>query len=114
MALGLIVLNAPQAFCQSNSGPLISGVVNASSYASPVEPGSIVSIFGSNLAIGTQGAQASSPPLPRMLAETTVTFSDIKAALLYVSPTQINAQIPSSITPGSLGVAGAEHGSGSQ
>jgi|SRR5579883_691145 uncharacterized protein (TIGR03437 family) len=98
MAVPLIMLTLPSARAQSSSAPAISGVVNAASYSSPLAPGSIVSIFGLNLAVGTSSAEASSTPLPTMLAGTTVTFDNTKAALLFVSPGQVNAQIPSSLT----------------
>jgi uncharacterized protein (TIGR03437 family) len=96
--VGLIALTVPSIFAQDSSAPAISGIVNAASYSSPVGPGSLVAIFGSNLEVGTTPAQASSTPLPTMLAGTTVTFNDTKAALLFVSPGQINAQVPSTIT----------------
>src|SRR5579862_5870788 len=68
------------------------GVVNAANFATPVAPGSLVSIFGSNLA--PQAAQASTVPLPTSLAGVAVSFNGLLAPLLYVGPTQINAQIP--------------------
>jgi uncharacterized protein (TIGR03437 family) len=68
------------------------GVVNAASFTASVAPGSLVSIFGSNLA--AQPAQATAIPLPTSLGGVTVTFNGFNAPLLYVSPGQINAQIP--------------------
>src|SRR5579862_3215399 len=68
------------------------GVVNAASFATPVAPGSLVSIFGSNLA--PQTAQASAIPLPASLAGVSVTFNGLSAPLLYAAAGQINAQIP--------------------
>jgi len=44
----------------------VNGVVNAASYAQPIAPGSIVSIFGGNLAVST--AVAVKTPLPAQLA----------------------------------------------
>ena len=80
--------------------PVVSpgGVVNAASYATggltgkSVAPGSIVSIFGSSLAVAAQSASAF--PLPTALAGTSVTVNGILAPLLYVSPSQINVQLP--------------------
>jgi uncharacterized protein (TIGR03437 family) len=71
------------------------GVVNAASGASPVVPGEIVSIFGTNLATSQQSANA---PWPSTLAGTSVTISGVPAPLVFVSPTQINAYVPSSLT----------------
>ena len=68
------------------------GVVDAASFAAPVVPGSLVSIFGSNLASGT--AFAGAIPLPLALGNVSVTFNNFTAPLLYVSAQQINAQLP--------------------
>jgi len=78
----------------------VTQVVNAASYQSALAPGSLVSIFGSNLASST--ASASSMPLPVQLADVSVTFNGPPAPLLYVSPSQINAQIPYETLPGSV------------
>ena len=72
-----------------NSG----GIVNGASYASPIAPGSIVAVFGSNLAI----AQASSvmpTPLPIVLAQTSFTVGGADAPLFFAMPNQVNLQIP--------------------
>lgn len=71
------------------------GVLNAASFTKgqPVTPGSLVSIFGTNLASGL--SQAGSIPLSTALGDvTSVTFNNIVAPLLFVSPGQINAQLP--------------------
>jgi uncharacterized protein (TIGR03437 family) len=71
------------------------GVVNAASYAQPIAPGSIATIFGANLAVTT--ASASDTPLPYELAGTSVTVNGVKAPLFFVSPGQINIQVPRSL-----------------
>ena len=68
------------------------GVVNAASYAQPIAPGSIAAIFGDNLAGGT--ASASGEPLPYELAGTSVTVDGVSAPIFFVSPGQINIQVP--------------------
>ena len=70
------------------------GVVNAASYSpsAPLSPGTIIAIFGSNLANGT--ASASTLPLPSELSGTLVTIGGKAAPLLYAGPGQINAVIP--------------------
>jgi uncharacterized protein (TIGR03437 family) len=68
------------------------GVVNAASFAPKLAPGALATIFGTNLASGT--AQASSLPLPTSLGGSQVTVGGIAAPLLYVSPAQINFQVP--------------------
>jgi len=57
-----------------------------------VAPGSLVSIYGSDLAASTQSAGA--PPLPLTLSGASVIIGGQAAPLLYVSPKQINAQVP--------------------
>ncbi len=73
------------------------GVVTAASYSQPVSPGSIASIFGANLAASTLSATGT--PLPISLGGTSVTVNGVSAPLFFVSPTQINLQIPSSLSP---------------
>ena len=75
------------------------GVVDAASFAAPVAPGSLVSIFGSNLA--PQTAQAAAIPLPGSLAGVSVSFNGLSAPLLYVAPGQINAQLPFEVSSNS-------------
>ena len=81
------------------------GVVNSASWGSVVAPGGLISIFGSNLAGQTTSASA---PLPFSLGGTTVAINGVPAALLYVSPTQINAQVPKEVQ----GPGGTTVGSG--
>lgn len=68
------------------------GVGNAAGPATGVTPGSLVSIYGSELASSL--AVADSIPLATSLNGASVTFNDIAAPLLFVSPGQINAQLP--------------------
>lgn len=75
-----------------------AGVVNAASFIGPVAPGSIVSVFGSFLSLTT--ASAAATPLPATLAGTSITINGETAPLFYVSPTQINLQIPPDISSG--------------
>jgi uncharacterized protein (TIGR03437 family) len=65
---------------------------------SPIAPGAIVSIFGSNFSTGT--VSASTEPLPTSLAGTSVTFNGVAAPLFYISPTLINAQAPFNMATG--------------
>ncbi len=78
-----------------------NGVVNAASYEPASTPpnsgkylslGSIGSIFGQNLASSPQAA--TTIPLPLQLGGTSVTFGGVAAPLFYVSPGQINFQMP--------------------
>jgi len=101
----LFVAGAAAVYAQT---PVVSpgGVSNAASGVSPVTPGSLVSIYGTNLASGL--AQADSIPLSTTLNNVSVTFNGVAAPLLFVSTGQINAQLPwnvlSSGTTGSANV----------
>lgn len=69
-------------------------VINAASFAvgRPVTPGSLISIFGSNLAAAL--TVASTVPLSTMLGDVSVAFNGVPSPLLFVAPGQINAQLP--------------------
>jgi uncharacterized protein (TIGR03437 family) len=80
-----------------------SGVVNGASFApvpAPVCPGAIVSLFGTGFA--ADRSAATSLPLPRVLGGLTVTVGGTQAPLFYVSPGQVNMQIPFGLTGSSV------------
>jgi len=56
-----------------------------------------VSVFGSRLSGATQ--PASSLPLPVLMSGVTATVDGVAAALSYVSPGQVNLQIPYEVAP---------------
>lgn len=62
--------------------------------AAKIAPGTIVSVVGDNLSDGIESAPPNARKLPDTLADTQVYFDGVRAPLLFVSPTQINAQIP--------------------
>ena len=66
------------------------GVVNAADYGA-LSPGSLASIFGTNLAAAPASATA---PLPTTLGGATVFVNGKAAPLIYVGPQQINFQVP--------------------
>lgn len=68
------------------------GVVDAAGYLPTLAPGGLASLFGAELAGET--ASASGFPLPTTLAGAKVQVNGIDAPLLFVSPTQINFQVP--------------------
>lgn len=99
---GVVVWHGP---AQSTGGvPRISagGVVNAAGFQSSVAPGSIFSIFGTNLARTTAGA--ASVPLPSNISGTQVFVNGGLVPLFFVSPGQINAQMPYEVSPGQMTV----------
>jgi uncharacterized protein (TIGR03437 family) len=83
----------PQAFAQTPAFTSME-VVSAGSYAQPISPGSIAAIFGSNLATAPLSALGSQ--LSTSLGGVSVTVNGVKAPLFFVSPGQINFQVPSS------------------
>ena len=68
-----------------------SGVVPAGSTFSTISPGEWVSIYGGNLAGAATSWDGS---FPTSLAGTSVTFNGVPGYLSYVSPGQINVQVP--------------------
>jgi uncharacterized protein (TIGR03437 family) len=74
--------------------PSVASLGNAASYTQSFAPGGILSVFGIQLAPAGVAAGAPVVPLPTMMAGTTVTIDNIPAPLYYVSPTQLNIQIP--------------------
>jgi len=90
------------------------GVVNGASFtpagspSGPVAPGTIVAIFGQNLA--TSLAVASSVPLSTNLNGTSVTFGGVAAPLFFVSAGQANAQVPFNVPPGTVNVQVSKSG----
>jgi uncharacterized protein (TIGR03437 family) len=83
----------------NSGGPNVSpgGILNSANYAgAPLAAGSLVSVFGTELAPSVIAATA--VPLPTTLGPVSVTIGGIPAALHFVSPTQINVQIPWNVT----------------
>lgn len=82
--------------------PQALSILNAASYDTGIAPGSLVAIFGSNLASGSQTATVS--PWPTTLAGATVTINGVPAPIYYASPAQVNAQVPFEIPAGAAQV----------
>src|ERR1700733_6070609 len=76
--------------------PVIKAIVNAGSGLPNASPGCIESIYGSNLAPSAADAPAGN--LPTTLNGVTVTVAGMSAPLKYVSPGQINFQVPFEVT----------------
>jgi uncharacterized protein (TIGR03437 family) len=77
------------------SGPPVTSsaaIVNLGSSSSAIAPGSLISVYGSGLA--SAPAAAAGTPLPNLLGGASVLVNGILAPIVYVSPTQINAQVP--------------------
>ena len=76
--------------------------MDAASFRQVLAPGTIASLFGTNLAAST--AEASALPLPFELAGVRMTVSGLDAPLFFVSPTQINFQAPQETPLGAVGI----------
>jgi uncharacterized protein (TIGR03437 family) len=72
--------------------------VSAASFEKFVAPDSIVAAFGTNLATITQ--VANTLPLPNILSNVTVEVNGRSAALLFISPSQINYLLPEDLVEG--------------
>jgi hypothetical protein len=71
-----------------------SSTLTGGGNAASVAPGTIISINGSNLSSVTVSADLTQPKLPTTLGGVQVFLNGVAAPLTYVSPAQINAQIP--------------------
>jgi uncharacterized protein (TIGR03437 family) len=91
-------------YSQAQSVPAIAanGVVSASAFGgfSSIAPGSWIEIYGSNLATTTKSwgtADFNGVNAPTSLGGTSVTIGGKSAFIDYVSPGQVNAQVPSDV-----------------
>lgn len=107
MSPGLTMTNTMRLLCfglftalvlPAQTLPKVTSVLNGASFANSLCPGALASVFGSGLATATTSAQ--SIPLATELAGTRVLIQDpsigtpLVAPLYFVSPGQINFQIP--------------------
>ena len=103
---GADLIEANPQFVRSGSAHSVflnptQSIGNVASYAVNATPaGSVFALFGIDLA--TQEAQAISVPLKTTLLTTTVTVNGTPAPLFYVSPGQIDAQMPWEIPSGAV------------
>jgi len=92
-------VNVPVMFVLGGgSGTSVASVANPASGQTTGAAGMLLSVFGSNLAPATQ--TLSGNPLPFSSSSVTATVNGQAAPLLYVSPTQINLQIPYEVGSG--------------
>ncbi len=86
-------ITVPVMFIFGASGSsTISGVTNAESYQVAASPGMIMAVFGTELAAAPQSASAL--PLPLSMSGVAATVNGLPAPLYYISPTQLNVQVP--------------------
>ena len=72
--------------------PRISQVVNAADGTMPVAPGGLISVFGTQFS--PVNVATKEVPLPTALGESCLTVNGVALPMLFVSPGQINAQLP--------------------
>jgi uncharacterized protein (TIGR03437 family) len=98
--LFFVLLVAPAVYAQA---PFT--IVSGASYQSTIAPDSLASIFGTNLAQATASATLdANGQLPTELAATRVEVDGKAAALIYVSPSQINFVVPGDLASGTINV----------
>jgi uncharacterized protein (TIGR03437 family) len=72
--------------------PSIQKVVNAADGSDGIAPGGLVTVWGSQLS--PVNISTSEIPVPTALGESCLTVNGVPAPMLFVSPQQINAQLP--------------------
>ncbi len=83
--------------------PRITRITNGASFAARVAPGGLFSLFGSGFS--DRASTAGSVPLPVTLGDAQVNINGTPVPLFFVSPTQINGQIPYEVLPGTATVS---------
>jgi len=81
------------------------------SFATTLAPGAIFSLYGLNLAAAGTSALTTSNTWPRSINGVSISINGVYAPLYYVSPTQINGQIPFETAPGTATALIAVNGS---
>ena len=93
VAVPVMFVNTPTA-----NGPAVSSVGNALSFTGPTSPGMIMAVYGSQLA--GSAAPATTLPLGNSLSGTSATVNGYPAPIFYVSPAQLNIQVPYEVGSG--------------
>jgi uncharacterized protein (TIGR03437 family) len=93
-------LSNPVAFTVTVPLPFVdqSAIVNSASGLPTIAPGSLITIYGANLA--TQETFATAFPLPASMKGTSIAINGAPVPLLYAGPHQINAQVPFDVPVG--------------
>jgi uncharacterized protein (TIGR03437 family) len=74
--------------------PAIAGLTDGAAFQQKYSPGMIMAVFGASLSPAGTAESASSVPLPVSMAGVAATVNGVATPLYYVSPTQLNIQIP--------------------
>lgn len=92
---GLLVLSAQAQTPTISAGGITNGATLSRTISSALAPGSIATITGTDLAAAP--VTAMTLPWPQTLGDVSVTFDGLPAAVIYVSPRQVNVQVPWSV-----------------
>ena len=79
-------------YANSVQPPQINAVVSAADSKSPVAPGGLITVWGTALSPTNQAT--SQIPAPTALAQSCLTVNGQPMPLIFVSPNQVNAQMP--------------------
>jgi uncharacterized protein (TIGR03437 family) len=82
----------PWAYAAASAIPTISQLVNAADGTSNIAPGGLISLYGQQLS--PVNMATSQIPLPTAVASSCLTVNGLPIPILFVSPNQINAQMP--------------------
>ena len=82
----------PPAYDASVAPPSISAIVSAADNKSPGAPGGLISLYGARLSPTNLATQEI--PVPTALGDSCLTVNGEPIPMIFVSPTQINAQMP--------------------
>jgi uncharacterized protein (TIGR03437 family) len=86
----------PAAYDAAVADPHIDSIVSAADGSSAVAPGGLFTVLGSNL--NPTNIATNEMPLPTALGDSCMTINGTLVPLVFVSPSQINGQIPYSLT----------------
>ena len=82
----------PWNYDASVARPMIQSITNAADGSRAIAPGGLISIFGQQFSPVNVATQEI--PLPTALADSCITVNGLPVPMLFVSPNQINAQMP--------------------
>lgn len=90
-------ISLARAFDAGLQQPAIKAITNAADQMPGIAPGGLISIWGSGLSNGT--ASANQLPLSKGLSNICVYANSVPLSMLYVSASQLNAQLPFAAPP---------------
>jgi len=74
------------------AAPSIAAVVNAADGTLPIAPGGLISVYGQQMS--PVNMATNQLPLPTALGESCLTVNGVPIPMIFVSPSQINGQLP--------------------